>query len=330
MITRYKNFDWLRGLAIVAVILIHITAPMSLDGDIGSVLLNQMTRFGVPVFVFLSGWGLTITNRYAKSGNYIEFMKQGISKLLPSYLIWNVIYFAYQWLTEIERIPMRGFIKGIVFGTNFPHLYFVPLIILFYLFYPMLLKIGRYKTGVFLALIINLASQIITWGHSVEGFTRDHNPLNWLFYFVLGIWVATHFDEYRQKIITYKKPILFSTGIMTIFILIEPFLHLEGETTGQLILLQTRPSVILYSTLIILWMSAVSLKSPQLSNYLNRLSKDSYDLYLSHYLFVRILRHLYLETERMIPSVLYIALMFILVLFCSYALIGIQKKIGQV
>src|SRR5699024_12452122 len=67
MDTRYEKFDILRGFAIIGVVLIHITAPLATDGDVFSIIVNQMSRFAVPVFFFLSGWGLTAAKSYEKS-----------------------------------------------------------------------------------------------------------------------------------------------------------------------------------------------------------------------------------------------------------------------
>ena len=64
MSKRYEKFDILRAFAILAVVLIHITAPLATDEDIFSIVLNQVSRFAVPVFFILSGWGLTATGLF--------------------------------------------------------------------------------------------------------------------------------------------------------------------------------------------------------------------------------------------------------------------------
>lgn len=52
---RFENFDYLRGFAMIGVVLIHITAPLVSSGDLWSWLFNQLSRFAVPVFFLLSG-----------------------------------------------------------------------------------------------------------------------------------------------------------------------------------------------------------------------------------------------------------------------------------
>lgn len=49
---RYENFDSLRGIAIIGVVLIHITAPLTVENNFIGLLLNQLSRFAVPVFFY--------------------------------------------------------------------------------------------------------------------------------------------------------------------------------------------------------------------------------------------------------------------------------------
>lgn len=327
MSKRYENFDILRGLAIIAVLLIHVTAPLALGGDILSVVLNQVTRFGVPVFVFLSGWGLTVAKSYERSENYWDFLKGRVSKILPSYLIWNLIYWVYQnWIVEVGSLPLNKFLPGIIRGTNYAHLYFVPLIIAFYLIYPLLLEVGKSKIGVIFTLIISIVNQGATTGNEIEELTRNHNVLNWLFYFVFGIWVAYNLTPIRATVKKYRKSVILLTVISTMGLLFESFLRPESGT-DQLTLIQTRPNVIFYSVMVILFMILVPVKTHWLKGFLDKLSVASFNLYLSHYLFLSILRNLYLDLGINLTPILYIPLMFALVLGLSLLVDKLGKRI---
>ena len=52
MSTRYEKFDILRGFAIIGVVL-TINAPLATDGEVFAILINQMSRFAVPIFLFI-------------------------------------------------------------------------------------------------------------------------------------------------------------------------------------------------------------------------------------------------------------------------------------
>lgn len=309
MESRYKNFDYLRGLAILAVVLIHITAPTAIAEETGGIIFNQITRFGVPVFVFLSGWGLTVAESYERSASYIDFLKRRLSKLLPAYLVWNIIYYLFAILIEEQSISINEMIKGLFFGTNYPHLYFVPLIVIYYVAYPLLLKLGDKIWGVALTFVITWTSLLMN-PTIAEELTQNHNPLNWLFYFVLGIWIAENYDTLNTGLNKYWVWGLLA--LSTLYIVLEPM-----GLANNLILVQTRPSIVIYSILIIL----LSIVYPQwlqpFKRLLNPLNDYSYPIYLSHYIFIRLFRLLF-------PT-LPVFILLVLVLISSIGL-GILKE----
>ena len=94
MANRENNIEWLdslRALAIIGVIMIHISSPvvkMSYGGNmiywwIGNII-NSSIRFAVPVFLMISG--ATMLNREYKLG---EFYKKRIEEclLLPPMMV---------------------------------------------------------------------------------------------------------------------------------------------------------------------------------------------------------------------------------------------------
>ena len=311
MAQRYKNFDYLRGLAIAAVVLIHVTAPTALAEETGGIIFNQITRFGVPVFVFLSGWGLTIAESYEKSASYLSFLKNRLAKLLPEYVVWNLIYYLFANLVEGESIPISVFIRGLFLGMNYPHLYFVPLIVLFYVAYPLLTRLGDNLWGVGLTFSITMTS-LIAQPNLAEGFTQNQNPLNWLFYFVFGIWIAQHHEALKNKLNKYC--VLTLLAISTIVIVLEPMGLAEGT-----ILEQTRPSIVFFSILIILLTIVFPNWLKPLKQILNPLSDYSFPIYLSHYIFIRLYRILF-------PGVSFLIL-FILVLVSAMVLAKVESKV---
>ena len=89
MANRENNIEWLdslRALAIIGVIMIHISSPvvkMSYGGNmiywwIGNII-NSSIRFAVPVFLMISG--ATMLNRKYKLGEF--YKKRMMRVLLP-------------------------------------------------------------------------------------------------------------------------------------------------------------------------------------------------------------------------------------------------------
>ena len=86
--------DYLRVIAIVAVITIHSTTFFySKFIEIGQLnwwlanLLNSASRFAVPLFVMISGALLLGRNL-----TIVEFYKKRAIRLLPAIIVWNLFY----------------------------------------------------------------------------------------------------------------------------------------------------------------------------------------------------------------------------------------------
>ena len=296
---RYRTFDYLRGLSILAVVLIHLTVPTAIAEETDGIILNQITRFGVPVFIFLSGWGLTVAESYERSASYFVFLKKRLSKLLPAYLVWNIIYVLYDVIFEDLDFTISAFIEGIFYGTNYPHLYFVPLIVLFYLAFPILRKMGETHWGLFVSFMITIGS-LEFYPILKEGFTQNQNPFNWLFYFVFGIWIAEHDEMVKKQLNNYLLFIGFIFSLL--YMVMEPI-----AIADDLVLAQTRPSVLFYSVFVIL----MTVNLPKWLNYSKDLLKPlgdySFAIYLSHYLFIRIYRLIWPDIPVIILLVLVIS-----------------------
>ncbi|HNX88508.1 MAG TPA: acyltransferase family protein, partial [Paludibacteraceae bacterium] len=104
MAKRENNIEWLdslRALAIIGVLMIHISSPvvkMSFGGNmlywwIGNIV-NSTIRFAVPVFLMISG--ATMLNREYKLG---EFYKKRVTRVLVPLLFWMVVYWIFRWFT---------------------------------------------------------------------------------------------------------------------------------------------------------------------------------------------------------------------------------------
>ena len=85
-----------KALGAVAVVLIHVSAyAMQNIKTFNStykvaLILNQLSRFSVPIFVLLSGVGLGLS--YKKNMGYLKFLKKRLGKLIPAYIFWGLIY----------------------------------------------------------------------------------------------------------------------------------------------------------------------------------------------------------------------------------------------
>lgn len=325
---RYEKFDILRGFAILAVVLIHITAPLATDGDILSIIVNQVSRFAVPVFFILSGWGLTIAGSYEKSEGYLDFLKARFLSVFPQYILWNFIYLAYSDVWTVENFG--ELLRALLLGTIYNHLYFVPIILVLYVVYPFILRyVNKYLVAV--SLIITMISQLTEIWIQHEYFYMNRNIFNWIFYFIFGVWLAKDFRGYIERLQKYKVPIYVGLVISVIPVLLTPFL--VGDTFDfNLTLASTRPTVIFYSLMVVLFMIVVRYENENGNRIFLTISKYSFYIYLSHYLFVSLGRDWYLDSGLEIPSFIYIPVFLVIVVIASVVVGKLirwgEKKIG--
>lgn len=116
----------IRGLAILCVVLIHITgAYLTHNFTLTSsfiLLLNQASRFCVAVFFISSGFGLSYSQ--ADKIGIIPYYKKRF-KIVPPYIFWTVLYF---FVTHF-RGGMFGFSYGVITGNTYYHMYFIAVLI---------------------------------------------------------------------------------------------------------------------------------------------------------------------------------------------------------
>ena len=191
-----SHIEFLKGLAILAVVIIHLInvfisrlAPHGTSWNL-LVIADQFTRFSVPLFVALSGFALA--QKYAsRPPHYWEFFTRRSFKLIPPYLLWSAVYILAAlivpaWATFSGGTPLW---EVILFGKAQYHLYFVPMLFQAYLIFPFLFAFSRKfpQIALILAFAVQFISFTLTGG---EGWNDQRQYLlltSWIFYFVLGL-----------------------------------------------------------------------------------------------------------------------------------------------
>ncbi len=145
------GINLLRGIAIIGVLLIHTTGPILSsvpDGQSPHLLvlvLNQLSRFSVPAFLFISGY-LYGRKYFAAPLDVKKFLTSRIHNILIPYLVWSAIYILMRILInkgEVNAISPLNVAQMLLRGAASGHLYFIPLIFQFYLLFPILINFVR-------------------------------------------------------------------------------------------------------------------------------------------------------------------------------------------
>lgn len=301
---RQIELDVLKGLAIIAVVLIHTLSLSyhyfereSLVWNL-FLIIDQLSRFCVPVFVALSGYGLGIKNLDV-GWNYGGFIKRRVVKLLPWYLFWStVIYFYIRFSDEWAHVEHYSVEKIVLLGKADYHLYFVPMIVSLYLIFPIVAwGIKRYSwklvliLGVFEAVLYLLTSleaeKIVKLGFAWGDQQQYLFFGSWVFYFALGVYL-----NFLPKALVYKSRFIKTTAILMLFggfglILADTF-RLVGNDADIIAATRfTRLPVLVFATGFIVsalvWRK-VWLIFPEIFVWLG---ERSFIIYLSHTLILR-------------------------------------------
>jgi surface polysaccharide O-acyltransferase-like enzyme len=135
--------DRLRALAMLGVIGIHIGPFVfaSSTPRLDLFLLFQVfTRFAVPTFFFISGFGLFCNDALHRPFHYFNFIKKHLITVGLPYFVWSLFYIAL-WQWEDMYRPDRSFsvsvlIVKFLLGEGCYHIYFMVILLYFYFSMP--------------------------------------------------------------------------------------------------------------------------------------------------------------------------------------------------
>lgn len=208
---RNTIIDNLRGICMLGVIGIHIgSLALAPNNFTLYLLLEILSRYSVPSFFFISGYGLACTDKGLLSGsrlNYIDFMKKRLRGAGLPYLSWSLFYMLYFWL-----ILPPGFVSWnplhvayvLFFGLGCYHLYFMVILLWFYASYPLwrqLLRIIIHKSIPFMLVLLFIFQLAFNWWTTHPGL----NTVGWSV-------IAKNFFDYRLNYLPLHYLLIFMSG----------------------------------------------------------------------------------------------------------------------
>ncbi len=301
---RQIELDVLKALAIIAVVLIHgisLSYQFFVRGSFvwnSLLIIDQLSRFCVPIFVAISGYGLGIKNMDI-GWQYGSFIRRRVVKLLPWYLFWSgVIYFYIRFSDEWNHVGHVPVWKVIILGKADYHLYFVPMIVSLYLLFPLIAWVVKKYTwriivllGLFeavLYLITGLEAEKMIKFNFAWGDQQQYLFFGtWIFYFALGIYLNFLPGVLMRKS-KYVKFAALSLLIGGVALIIGDTFRLVGNKADIIAATRfTRLPVLVFATGFIIsslvWRK-VFVKFPEIIVWLG---ERSFIIYLSHTLILR-------------------------------------------
>lgn len=237
---RNTIIDNLRGICMLGVIGIHIgSLALAPNNFTLYLLLEILSRYSVPSFFFISGYGLACTDKGLLSGsrlNYIDFMKKRLRGAGLPYLSWSLFYMLYFWL-----ILPPGFVSWnplhvayvLFFGLGCYHLYFMVILLWFYASYPLwrrLLRIIIHQSIPFMLVLLFIFQLAFNWWTTHPGlntagwsvlaknffdYRLNYLPLHYLLIFISGGLAACYWEKFIALLRRYSAMvcIIFASSV---------------------------------------------------------------------------------------------------------------------
>ena len=298
-----ESIEYIRGVSMLGVVAIHTGSQYILLNPTPNLhlvaLFEVVSRFSVPIFFFISAFGLFYKINLSEPFNYGKFLRRRFKAVLLPYFLWSTLYLVHDnWFYGYSLFPNPKYAAEIYFfGLGKYHLYFLVILIWFYLLMPLWIWIIKRMTPA--KLILLLAAQIFFdyWSSYCAGASENlffKWRLNWLvlhyvFIFILGGFLGINSEKFF-KWCSERKKIISATFLITLTALLGWFYYLiyvksfsaeAAVNTAH----QLSPLGIFYTigASIFFFMLFENVKIPaRIKNFLSLLGKNSYFVYLAH------------------------------------------------
>ena len=309
---RLAAIEYIRGISMMGVIGIHVGSQY-LSNTAANIhlvaLFETATRFSVPIFFFISAFGLFYNLDLNASFNYRSFLRRRFKTVLVPYLVWSIFYLIHDGFLYSVGFPDPLHLLTILFFGNAKYqLYFMVILLWFYLLMPVWIWIIRRSTAVSLMLLLFAQLAFDYW----SSFSTDFNVfiyglpdgsllkpflmyrlnywvLHYTFIFVFGGWLAVHVEPFMRFMREHRSAItvFFWVSFAALMAYYYQLIFTAGYTPMEAINTahQLCPAGIFYTIAASLFFFTIFTNqqySSCLNPILHQLGKHSYFAYLAH------------------------------------------------
>ena len=355
---RLPAIEYIRGISMLGVIGIHVGSQylMNPSANIHLVAVFEiLTRFAVPIFFFISAFGLFYNLDMSRPFDYKAFMKRRFKTVLIPYLTWSVIYMLHdEFLYAVHSLNIFYLLRIIFFGLAKYHLYFLVILIWFYCLMPLWISIVRQisKRGLIALLIVQIifdyfssySTTLATLTYSLPEtsllrdflfFRLNYLILHYIFIFVLGGYLAVNIDKFFDFMRNNKTKISLSflislMAMLTHYYLVVFVQHLPPEAAVNIVH-QLSPIGIFYTitaSIFFFMLFTFNNFSTNVQSILSILGRHSYFAYLFHPLLIVYLR-LILDKLNLLMTAPNAIIFYILTVIISLVFAMLFRRLGN-
>ncbi|MBP2637822.1 MAG: Acyltransferase family protein [Firmicutes bacterium] len=307
--SRLVALDYIRAISMLGVIGIH-TGAYSLSYSAANphlfALYEIVSRFSVPIFFFVSAFGLFLSQPLNKEFHYPTFMSKRFRTVLLPYLTWSLLYMLhYTWLSGDTTLWQGPLVfKYLLLGLASYQLYFLVILIWFYALMPLWRILAAWLVkNITLGLTSLLLGQIAfnyyssyilraNFENHYLNLAIEHRMsylvLHYLFIFLLGAVCAERFSQFQAYLKQKSSQINFCflltlAGMLIHYYYLVYYQHYSLESAVNTVH-QLSPLGVLYTaSAALFWFKIFSGPLPdKTSALLTQFGKHSYVIYLVH------------------------------------------------
>ena len=340
--------DIIRTIAIVAVILLHATADLTVPQmnqfEIVRWLTNDVYqsigRIGIPLFVMLSG---ALLLQPGKNDSLVTFFKKRWARIGLPWIFWGIAFFAWDFLIEHRPLTLNSVYQGILAGPyyNFWYLY---MLLGIYLLTPVLRillpKLERVAIKHY-AMVWFLCAAVLPFAGALTTYSLFANVLTisaWIGYLLFGLSgyfiIGTFLTNMRvrRSFLSILLALGLSLTAISIYIIESP---IGGNREVFAFTVYFGPATILVAVALFLLLNTIKIPTQTASpskggKLISAISQNTLPLSLFHVMVLESLQRGYFGfaiNGNTINTIVGVPLITTITLFVSLGIILLLKKI---
>ena len=350
---RIATLDYIRAVAMCGVLMIHsgsYALSNSLINPAFIALFEILTRFSIPIFFFVSAFGLFINHNPDKPFSYLNFLrKRGKSIFIPD-VVWSLIYLMIA--RDYGGLQPQNFLYKLMFGLGSYQLYFLVLLLWFYILMPLWRIVVPFFARrplpaiifLFIAqLAFNYYSVHYLWGlktnnpilDTLLGYRVSYWVAHYFFIFILGGICALRKQQFNAFCERWYPLICAFFAIAALNFVGQYYYYLDYQAYSLLDCINTFHQLsvpgLIYTVAATIFLYAFlsKIRNQQISAILKFCADASYPVYLVHPLFMYLTFYVYQKAQlqfTVVNSTLFFLAALTLSLVFSWCLDNVAKK----
>lgn len=286
---------WARLIAVTGIVTIHVCGHLVLSwGEIDAArwhfgnLMESASRFGVPVFVMLSG-GLLL--RPSRVDSVREFYRRRATRIAVPLVVWTLLYLWFDAWTQGNQLTPYTVVQGFLWGRPYYHLYFLYVIAGLYLITPFLRVFVAHASrrlvggAVVVCLGLAVADKLQHTLMGGGGFNAFSYFVPWIGYYLLGYLLATVRLRWPGRLVAGWSVVAYVGGVLVTALGSWLLFGRYGAQQGRLLYDYFAPTVLVTAVAVLLFLRAIvrdADPAPERRPVVRRLADLAFGVFLLH------------------------------------------------